>query len=50
MLQEREMSEENAECRLAIFKELVGVCDIQEEPSNRVCAVKVETEVLYLKC
>ncbi|XP_040838816.1 kinesin-like protein KIF20B [Ochotona curzoniae] len=44
MLQEREMSEENAECRLAIFKELVGVCDIQEEPSNRVCAVKVETE------
>ncbi|XP_040838812.1 kinesin-like protein KIF20B [Ochotona curzoniae] len=45
ILQEREMSEENAECRLAIFKELVGVCDIQEEPSNRVCAVKVETEV-----
>ncbi|XP_040836894.1 kinesin-like protein KIF20B [Ochotona curzoniae] len=44
ILQEREMSEENAECRLAIFKELVGVCDIQEEPSNRVCAVKVETE------
>ncbi|XP_040831665.1 kinesin-like protein KIF20B isoform X2 [Ochotona curzoniae] len=44
ILQEREISEENAECRLAIFKDLVGVCDIQEEPSNRVCAVKVETE------
>ncbi|XP_062070434.1 kinesin-like protein KIF20B isoform X2 [Lepus europaeus] len=44
LLQEREILEENAECRLAIFKDLVGKCDIQEEPTSGVCAVKVETE------
>nr|XP_055190415.1 kinesin-like protein KIF20B isoform X3 [Nyctereutes procyonoides] len=44
LLQEREILEENAECRLAIFKDLVGKCDIQEEPVNEDCAVKVETK------
>ncbi|KAL2769582.1 kinesin-like protein KIF20B isoform 2 [Daubentonia madagascariensis] len=44
LLQEREILEENAECRLAIFKDLVGKCDTQEEPTNEVCAMKVETE------
>lgn len=44
LLQEREILEENAECRLAIFKDLVGKCDIQEEPTSGVSAVKVETE------
>uniref|UniRef100_A0A5F9C2G3 Kinesin family member 20B n=1 Tax=Oryctolagus cuniculus TaxID=9986 RepID=A0A5F9C2G3_RABIT len=44
LLQEREILEENAECRLAIFKDLVGKCDIQEEPTSGVCAMKVETE------
>ncbi|XP_054545928.1 kinesin-like protein KIF20B isoform X2 [Talpa occidentalis] len=44
LLQERELLEENAECRLAIFKELVGNFDIQEEPSNEDQAMKVETK------
>uniref|UniRef100_A0A2K6EPZ7 Kinesin family member 20B n=1 Tax=Propithecus coquereli TaxID=379532 RepID=A0A2K6EPZ7_PROCO len=44
LLQEREILEENAECRLAIFKDLVGKCDTQEEPTNGGCAMKVETE------
>ncbi|KAJ8789292.1 hypothetical protein J1605_021819 [Eschrichtius robustus] len=41
---EREILEENAECRLAIFKDLVGKCDTQEEPSNEDRAMKAETE------
>lgn len=45
LLQEREISEENAECRLAIFKDLVGKTDTQEEPVNQDCAMKVETKV-----
>ncbi|XP_036032886.1 kinesin-like protein KIF20B [Onychomys torridus] len=44
LLQEREALEENAERRLAIFKDLVGKCDTQDEPTNRNCAMKVETE------
>uniref|UniRef100_A0A452S277 Kinesin family member 20B n=1 Tax=Ursus americanus TaxID=9643 RepID=A0A452S277_URSAM len=44
LLQEREILEENAECRLAIFKDLVGKCDTQEEPANEDCAMKVETK------
>ncbi|XP_036294415.1 kinesin-like protein KIF20B isoform X9 [Pipistrellus kuhlii] len=44
LLQEREISEENAECRLAIFKDLVGKTNIQEEPVNQDCAMKVETK------
>ncbi|XP_012620814.1 kinesin-like protein KIF20B isoform X2 [Microcebus murinus] len=44
LLQEREILEENAECRLAIFRDLVGKCDTQEEPTNGGCAMKVETE------
>ncbi|XP_068404284.1 kinesin-like protein KIF20B isoform X4 [Eschrichtius robustus] len=44
LLQEREILEENAECRLAIFKDLVGKCDTQEEPSNEDRAMKAETE------
>ncbi|XP_064451072.1 kinesin-like protein KIF20B isoform X5 [Mirounga angustirostris] len=44
LLQEREILEENAECRLAIFKDLVGKCDTQEEPVNEDCAMKVETK------
>ncbi|XP_052568952.1 kinesin-like protein KIF20B isoform X2 [Peromyscus californicus insignis] len=44
LLQEREALEENAERRLAIFKDLVGKCDTQDEPTNRICAMKVETE------
>ncbi|XP_053441334.1 kinesin-like protein KIF20B isoform X2 [Nycticebus coucang] len=44
LLQEREILEENAECRLAIFKDLVGKCDTQEQPTNEICAAKVETE------
>ncbi|XP_059958215.1 kinesin-like protein KIF20B isoform X4 [Mesoplodon densirostris] len=44
LLQEREILEENAECRLAIFKDLVGKCDTQEEPNNEDSAVKAETE------
>ncbi|XP_077734562.1 kinesin-like protein KIF20B isoform X3 [Canis aureus] len=44
LLQEREILEENAECRLAIFKDLVGKCDTQEELVNEDCAVKVETK------
>ncbi|XP_037661049.1 kinesin-like protein KIF20B isoform X2 [Choloepus didactylus] len=43
LLQERERLEENAECRLAIFKDLVGKCDIQD-PTNEDCVMKVETE------
>ncbi|XP_032463769.1 kinesin-like protein KIF20B isoform X4 [Phocoena sinus] len=44
LLQEREILEENAECRLAIFKDLIGKCDTQEEPNNEDRAVKAETE------
>ncbi|XP_032101463.1 kinesin-like protein KIF20B isoform X3 [Sapajus apella] len=44
LLQEREILEENAERRLAIFKDLVGKCDTQEEPAREVCAMKVETQ------
>ncbi|XP_035124340.1 kinesin-like protein KIF20B isoform X4 [Callithrix jacchus] len=44
LLQEREILEENAERRLAIFKDLVGKCDTQEEPAKDVCAMKVETQ------
>ncbi|MBZ3876092.1 Kinesin-like protein KIF20B [Sciurus carolinensis] len=44
LLQEREILEENAECRLAIFKDLIGKCDIHDEPMNGVCVMKVETE------
>ncbi|KAM6186106.1 kinesin-like protein KIF20B [Rhynchocyon petersi] len=44
LLQEREILEENAECRLAIFKDLVGKCETQEEPKNEDCTMKVETE------
>ncbi|XP_022355827.1 kinesin-like protein KIF20B [Enhydra lutris kenyoni] len=44
LLQEREILEENAECRLAIFKDLVGKCDTQEEPANQDCAMEVETK------
>ncbi|XP_049711211.1 kinesin-like protein KIF20B isoform X2 [Elephas maximus indicus] len=44
LLQEREILEENAECRLAIFKDLVGKCDVQEEPTSGGRALKVETE------
>ncbi|XP_045423818.1 kinesin-like protein KIF20B isoform X2 [Lemur catta] len=44
LLQEREILEENAECRLAILKDLVGKCDTQEEPTNGGCVMKVETE------
>ncbi|XP_060030611.1 kinesin-like protein KIF20B isoform X2 [Erinaceus europaeus] len=43
LLQEREISEENAECRVAIFKDLVGKSD-SEEPVNRDCAVKTESK------
>lgn len=45
LLQEREILEENAECRLAIFKDLVGKCDTQEESANQDCAMKAETKV-----
>ncbi|XP_011803247.1 PREDICTED: kinesin-like protein KIF20B isoform X2 [Colobus angolensis palliatus] len=44
LLQEREILEENAERRLAIFKDLVGKCDTREETAKDVCATKVETE------
>ncbi|XP_023082066.1 kinesin-like protein KIF20B isoform X5 [Piliocolobus tephrosceles] len=44
LLQEREILEENAERRLAIFKDLVGKCDTREETVKDVCATKVETE------
>ncbi|DAA14971.1 kinesin-like protein KIF20B [Bos taurus] len=44
LLQEREILEENAECRLAIFKDLIGKCDAQEEPKNEDHAIKDETE------
>ncbi|XP_066881172.1 kinesin-like protein KIF20B isoform X6 [Kogia breviceps] len=44
LLQEREILEENAECRLAIFKDLIGKCDTREEPNNEDHAVKAETE------
>ncbi|XP_073858273.1 kinesin-like protein KIF20B isoform X5 [Macaca fascicularis] len=44
LLQEREILEENAERRLAIFKDLVGKCDTREETTKDVCATKVETE------
>ncbi|XP_036903213.1 kinesin-like protein KIF20B isoform X4 [Sturnira hondurensis] len=43
LLQERETLEENAECRLAIFKDLVGKSDT-EEAINQDCAMKVETK------
>uniref|UniRef100_A0A452EC51 Kinesin family member 20B n=1 Tax=Capra hircus TaxID=9925 RepID=A0A452EC51_CAPHI len=44
LLQEREILEENAECRLAIFKDLIGKCDAQEESKNEDHALKDETE------
>ncbi|XP_040110664.1 kinesin-like protein KIF20B isoform X4 [Oryx dammah] len=44
LLQEREILEENAECRLAIFKDLIGKCDAQEESKNEDHAMKDETE------
>ncbi|OBS78284.1 hypothetical protein A6R68_19327, partial [Neotoma lepida] len=44
LLQEREALEENAERRLAIFKDLVGKCETQDESTNRICAMNVETE------
>ncbi|XP_063526048.1 kinesin-like protein KIF20B isoform X5 [Pongo pygmaeus] len=44
LLQEREILEENAERRLAIFKDLVGKCDTREEPAKDICTTKVETE------
>ncbi|XP_028629322.1 kinesin-like protein KIF20B isoform X2 [Grammomys surdaster] len=44
LLHEREVLEENAERRLAIFKDLVGKCDSQDEPSNRICNLELETE------
>lgn len=44
LLQERETLEENAECRLAIFKDLVGKTEA-EEAINQDCAMKVETKV-----
>ncbi|XP_021566565.1 kinesin-like protein KIF20B [Carlito syrichta] len=44
LLQEREILEENAECRLAIFKDLIGKSDTREEPTNEVCAMKVGTK------
>ncbi|XP_021080585.1 kinesin-like protein KIF20B isoform X1 [Mesocricetus auratus] len=44
LLQEREALEENAERRLAIFKDLVGTCDTQDEPTSRICTMKVGTE------
>lgn len=43
LLQERETLEENAECRLAIFKDLIGKTDT-EEAVNQDCAMKVETK------
>ncbi|XP_045053717.2 kinesin-like protein KIF20B isoform X2 [Desmodus rotundus] len=43
LLQERETLEENAECRLAIFKDLVGKTEA-EEAINQDCAMKVETK------
>lgn len=43
--EERERLEENAECRLAIFKDLVGKWNTQEEPAREDHAVNVETEV-----
>nr|XP_010969534.1 kinesin-like protein KIF20B isoform X2 [Camelus bactrianus] len=44
LLQEREILEENAECRLAIFKDLVDKCDTREELKNEDRVMKVETE------
>ncbi|XP_012787938.2 kinesin-like protein KIF20B [Sorex araneus] len=44
LLQERERLEENADCRLAIFKDLVGKSDTQEAPSSEDHAMKVETK------
>ncbi|XP_052042759.1 kinesin-like protein KIF20B isoform X2 [Apodemus sylvaticus] len=44
LLHERELLEENAERRLAIFKDLVGKCDSQNEPTNRICDRELETE------
>uniref|UniRef100_H0V0J3 Kinesin family member 20B n=1 Tax=Cavia porcellus TaxID=10141 RepID=H0V0J3_CAVPO len=47
LLQEREILEENAEYRLAIFKDLIDKCDTQGEPTNGICATKVENEDAY---
>ncbi|XP_055977045.1 kinesin-like protein KIF20B [Sorex fumeus] len=44
LLQERERLEENADCRLAIFKDLVGKSDAQEAPVSEDHAMKVETK------
>ncbi|XP_035882875.1 kinesin-like protein KIF20B isoform X2 [Phyllostomus discolor] len=43
LLQERETLEENAECRLAIFKDLVGKTDT-EEAVNQDGAMNIETK------
>ncbi|KAM5236672.1 kinesin-like protein KIF20B [Ctenodactylus gundi] len=47
LLQEREILEENAECRLAILKDLIGKCDTQDEPATGVCAMKVINEGVH---
>ncbi|XP_021108686.1 kinesin-like protein KIF20B isoform X2 [Heterocephalus glaber] len=44
LLQEREILEENAECRLAIFKDLFDKCNTQDEPTNGICATEVDNE------
>ncbi|XP_029392280.1 kinesin-like protein KIF20B [Mus pahari] len=44
LLHERELLEENAERRLAIFKDLVGKCDSQDEPTNTICGIELETK------
>ncbi|EDM13173.1 M-phase phosphoprotein 1 (predicted) [Rattus norvegicus] len=45
LLHEREILEENAERRLAIFKDLVGKPgESQDEPASRFCTMELETE------
>nr|XP_045009556.1 kinesin-like protein KIF20B isoform X2 [Jaculus jaculus] len=44
LLQEREILEENAECRLAILKDLMGKCDSQDEATSGIYSRKVETK------
>ncbi|XP_031246011.1 kinesin-like protein KIF20B isoform X2 [Mastomys coucha] len=44
LLHEREILEEDAERRLAIFRDLVGKCDSQDEPTNRISDVELETK------
>lgn len=43
LLQEREISEENAECRVAIFKDLISKSDT-EESTNQDHAMKIENK------